>query len=74
MDRFKEALKGYHLAMQISGTLVLIIFCSLFGGIWIDRKLGTTPWVMLVLMVVGLAFAMYTVIQIAQEGQNKNNR
>ena len=71
MDRFREALKGYHLAMQISGSLVLIIFCSLFGGIWLDKKLGTKPWLMLVLMVVGLAFAMYTVIRIANEAQRK---
>lgn len=71
MDRFREALKGYNLAMQISGTLVLIIFCSLFGGIWLDKKLGTTPWLMLVLMVVGLVFAMYTVIRIAIETQQK---
>jgi len=71
VDRFREALKGYHLAMQISGSLVLIIFCSLFGGIWLDKKLGTKPWLMLVLMVVGLAFAMYTVIRIANEAQRK---
>jgi len=71
VDRFREALKGYNLAMQISGTLVLIIFCSLFGGIWLDKKLGTTPWLMLVLMVVGLVFAMYTVIRIAIETQQK---
>ena len=71
MGRFREALKGYHLAMQISGTLVLIIFCSLFGGIWLDRKLGTKPWLMLALMIVGFVFAMYTVIRIAKEAQNQ---
>lgn len=57
--------------MQISGSLVLIVFCSLFGGIWLDKKLGTRPWLMLVFMVVGLVFAMYTVIRIANEVQNK---
>lgn len=73
MDRFKEALKGYHLAMQISGMMVLIIFCSLFGGIWIDRKLGTTPWLMLILMVIGLVYAMISIYRIATENQHKNN-
>ena len=71
MNRFRDALKGYHLAMQISGTLVLIIFCSLFSGIWLDKKLGTKPWLMLVLMVLGFAFAMYTVIRAAKEAQNQ---
>ena len=69
MNRFRDALKGYNLAMQISGTLVFITLCSLFGGIWIDRKLGTTPWLMLIAMVIGLAFAMYTVIRIAKEAK-----
>ena len=71
MDRLREALKGYHLAMEISGTMVFIIFCSLFGGMWLDKKLGTTPWLMLVLMVLGLVFAMYTVIRIAHQAQKR---
>lgn len=53
--------------MQISGMLVCSVFGSLFGGIWLDRKLGTTPWLMLILMVLGLGFAMYNIIQIAKD-------
>jgi F0F1-type ATP synthase assembly protein I len=53
--------------MQISATLLCSIFGSLFCGIWLDRKLGTTPWLMLVLMVLGIAFAMYTIYRIAKE-------
>ena len=74
MERFRDALRGYHLAMQISGLLVLSIFCSLFGGIWVDRKLGTTPWLMLVLMVVGLIYAMFSIYRIVDEENSKNNR
>jgi len=59
------------LALQISGALLCSVFGSLFGGIWLDRKLGTTPWLTLVLMVLGIAFAMYTIYRIVNESQNK---
>jgi ATP synthase protein I len=67
VKKYIDAFKGYHLAMQISGMLVCSVFGSLFGGIWLDRKLGTTPWLMLILMVLGLGFAMYNIIQIAKD-------
>lgn len=67
MKKYLGPLKGYHLAMQISGTLVCSVFGSLLGGIWLDRKLGTTPWLMLILMILGIAFAMYTIYRIVKE-------
>jgi F0F1-type ATP synthase assembly protein I len=57
--------------MQMSGTMVLIVFCSLFGGIWIDRQLGTKPWLMLLSMVLGFALAMFSVIRIANDPRNR---
>lgn len=69
MKKYREALAGYHLAIQISGILLCSVFGSLFGGIWLDRKLGTTPWLMLVLMVVGIIFATYIIYHIAKESQ-----
>ena len=67
MKKSLGPLKGYSLAMQISGTLVCSVFGSLFVGLWLDRKLGTTPWLMLVLMVLGLAFVMYTLYDVVRK-------
>jgi len=53
--------------MQISGLLLCSVFGSLFAGIWLDKKLGTKPCLMLVLMIVGLAFAMYSIIRVSKE-------
>ncbi len=65
MEKYVGPLKGYHLAMQISGTLLCSTLGSLVAGIWLDKKLGTRPWLMLVLMVLGLGFAMFTIYRIA---------
>lgn len=61
MKKYLGPFKGYQLAMQISSILLCSVFGTLLGGIWLDQKLGTTPWLMLVLMVVGIIFAVVTI-------------
>jgi F0F1-type ATP synthase assembly protein I len=53
--------KGYYLFVQISSILLCSVFGSLGAGIWLDRRLGTTPWLLFVLMIAGLVVAMYTI-------------
>jgi len=62
-------LQGYYLFVQISGILLCSVFGSLGLGIWLDRKLGTAPWLLLVLMILGIAFAMYTVYRAVKESK-----
>ncbi|MFN8457343.1 MAG: AtpZ/AtpI family protein [Anaerolineae bacterium] len=69
MKKYREALVGYRLAIQISSILVCSVFGSLFGGIWLDRQLGTRPWLMLILMIVGIIFATYTIYRTVKESQ-----
>jgi F0F1-type ATP synthase assembly protein I len=69
MKKYREALAGYQLAIQISSILLCSVFGSLFGGIWLDRQLGTTPWLMLVLMVVGIILATYIIYRTVKESQ-----
>ena len=69
MKKYREALAGYQLAIQISSILLCSVFGSLFGGIWLDRQLGTTPWLMLVLMVVGIVVATYTIYRTVKASQ-----
>jgi len=61
MKKYLGPLKGYYLFIQISGILLCSVFGSLGAGIWLDRKLGTTPWLLLALMFGGFAFAIYTI-------------
>jgi F0F1-type ATP synthase assembly protein I len=67
VQKYRPVLKGYGLAMQISGMLMLCTFCSLFSGIWLDRQLGTAPCFMFLLLVIGFAIGMYNIYRVAQE-------
>ena len=60
-----------------SGQLVLsqLIGCPLGGGIvgWvIDRAAGTKPWAMLVMLFVGFAVGIYSVIRISNAAQRRS--
>ncbi|MBN1217724.1 MAG: AtpZ/AtpI family protein [Anaerolineae bacterium] len=67
MKKYQGPLKGYYLFAQISGILLCSVFGCLGLGIWLDNKLGTAPWLLLVLMIMGLAFAMYTIYRTVNE-------
>jgi len=67
VKKYVGPLKGYGLALQISGILLCSVFGALFGGIWLDRKFSTTPCLMLFLMVLGIAFATYAIYQAVKE-------
>ena len=67
MKKFSGLIKGYQLVLQISSILLCSIFGALFGGIWLDRKLGTTPCLMFVLMVLGVIFAMVAIYRTVNE-------
>jgi F0F1-type ATP synthase assembly protein I len=57
----KKHLVAYYLFAQISGVWLCSIFGSLVAGLWLDKKLGTAPWFLLILVVLGMAFAIYTI-------------
>jgi F0F1-type ATP synthase assembly protein I len=67
VKKHRRVLKGYSLAMQISGTMLFCVFCSLFSGIWLDKKFQTAPCIMLVFIILGFAMAMYNTYRIVQE-------
>jgi ATP synthase protein I len=56
---------GYNLAMKFSMMLVCSTLGSLFAGIYVDRWLGTKPWLMLLLTFLGIAFGTYAVYRVA---------
>lgn len=69
MKKYREALAGYQLAIQISSILLCSVFGSLFGGIWLDRQLSTTPWLMLIFMVAGIVGGTYTIYRTVKASQ-----
>ena len=48
-------------------ALTIIVF--MFGGLWLDRHLGTSPWLLLICVFAGAAggfYSMYRRISLAQ--------
>lgn len=54
------------LAFQIGGLIVCSVLGSLFVGIWLDRRLGSAPCVMIALMVIGLVIAVIGAYRLAR--------
>jgi F0F1-type ATP synthase assembly protein I len=62
---------GYGLGIKFVFILACPLMSSFACGIWLDRTLGTTPWLMFVLAVLGLAFSIYAVYRIATQLQEE---
>ena len=67
MKKYVDLLKGYQLVLHVSAILVCSVFGALLGGIWLDRQFGTSPCLMLILMIAGIAFAIYAVYRTVNE-------
>jgi F0F1-type ATP synthase assembly protein I len=50
----KDVFRSLGLAAQVGLTVVGSIIICLFLGMWIDARLGTTPWATLILTIVGV--------------------
>jgi F0F1-type ATP synthase assembly protein I len=55
------------LASSIAFVLVFSILIGWAFGSWLDKKLGTTPWLMLVFTLLGVAAGFIELIKIAQQ-------
>ncbi len=44
-------------------TVAITLFLTYHGGTWLDRRLGTSPWCMLGLVILGLVASMRVLIK-----------
>lgn len=51
-----------------------MVILSAFAGIWIDRKLGTTPWLLIVTVFAGAALGFYSLYRNLMKGQRLGDR
>ena len=47
------------IGLQFAVTLVVFAL----AGIWLDRKLGTSPWLLIVLVLGGAGLAFWTMVR-----------
>ena len=56
--------------IQFAAILVL----SSFAGIWLDQQLGTSPWLLIVLVFAGAAAGFYSLYHKLMKGQRLGDR
>ncbi|MCL4396429.1 MAG: AtpZ/AtpI family protein [Chloroflexi bacterium] len=52
------------LIIQLGGTIVTATMLPLLGGLWLDARFGTTPWLTLLGLGVGVILAVAAVYSI----------
>ncbi|MBI3943657.1 MAG: AtpZ/AtpI family protein [Chloroflexi bacterium] len=62
----KDIVLPIALILQLMVMIVVISAGSLLVGVWLDRRLGTTPILIIVFMIIGLVLTMLTVYRIAK--------
>ncbi|MEO8551231.1 MAG: AtpZ/AtpI family protein [Kofleriaceae bacterium] len=56
-------------ASSVGLELGIAVIVGLFAGMWLDSKLGTTPWLMLVLLVLGLVAGFRNVLHAVERAE-----
>ena len=62
-----EALRGLAKISQIGLTMVSCVVVGVFLGYMLDRWLGTEPWLLLVLLLLGIAAGFKSVYRLIKE-------
>ena len=53
------------LAGQIAGVTLFLILLAVFGGIWLDRLLGTRPIILIILVVGAGPLSLFSTFKLA---------
>ena len=63
-NEFARALSFF---MQISVTIIACIAVGIFLGWWLDRLLGTTPWLLMTFSFLGVGAAFKSIFDFAKK-------
>jgi ATP synthase protein I len=56
-------------ASSVGLELGIAVIVGLLGGMWLDNRFGTTPWLMLVLLVLGLVAGFRNVLRAVERAE-----
>ena len=68
----KGGSEGSMAGLGVQFVVTILVF--LFLGQWLDRKLGTTPWLLLVGVLLGAALGMWMMIRAARQAETDQKR
>lgn len=61
---------GSSAMMGVGFQFVILVLVFLFGGQWLDGKLGTGPWLMIAGLMVGGALGFWSLLRVARNAEN----
>ena len=64
-------------ARQVAGAgfqFTAAVLAGVFGGTWLDKKLGTSPWMVIVMVFLGSAVGFYSLYRNLMKGQRLGDR
>jgi len=62
---FQQVLRQAGPYLNASWTMTAALLLGLALGWWLDRKLGTEPWLMLLGILLGIVVGMYEIARVA---------
>ncbi|MBR6399626.1 MAG: AtpZ/AtpI family protein [Firmicutes bacterium] len=63
----KDIAKVLGLITQLGVSMLVPILICLFAGVFLDRRLGTSPWIMTVGIILGVAAGFRSVYMMTAE-------
>ena len=57
--------------LQVGAATLLIVLVSVFGGLWLDDRFGTSPWFTAILLFAGIPVAIIVMYMIARRTINR---
>ena len=57
-DNFKR-IRLMHLAMSVGISIIVWVAIGFFLGRWLDERLGTEPWLMILGILAGIGLSFY---------------
>jgi F0F1-type ATP synthase assembly protein I len=57
--------------MGLGLQFVIVILVCLYAGMWLDRKLGTAPWMLVLGVVVGASAGFYSMYHVMADEDRK---
>lgn len=61
---------GEFAGVGLQFALVILVFT--FAGIWLDKRLGTSPWLLMICVFAGAAGGFYSIYQKATAAQRRD--
>lgn len=70
----REILKSLAMINQIGISMMVPIIGCVFVGIFLDRWLGTTPWLLIILMFLGMGASFRNLFKMTKSFSEKGKK